>query len=259
VQEATITGEVQDELDAREQEALRAQGEIPRHIAVIMDGNGRWACSRGQNRVIGHHEGVVSVRDITETCVQLGVEYLTLYTFSTENWNRPSSEVDALMQLLIHTIRREADTLRRNRVKLRAIGDLSMLPDACRDELFDAINATRENARMTLTLALSYSGRSEIARAARKLAERVASGDLEVEAIDESTFAATLDTNDMPDPDLLIRTGGEYRVSNFLLWQLAYTEMYITDEFWPAFRRPQLYDAIRDFQSRDRRFGRVSS
>jgi undecaprenyl diphosphate synthase len=259
VQEAIITGQDQDESDVRAQEALRAHGELPRHIAVIMDGNGRWACSRGQDRVIGHHEGVISVRDVTEACVQLGVEYLTLYTFSTENWNRPSSEVDALMQLLIHTIRREVETLKRNRVRLQAIGDLSMLPDACRDELFDAINATHENARMTLTLALSYSGRSEIVRAVRTLAQRVASGELPLEQLDEDAFARSLDTHGMPDPDLLIRTGGEYRVSNFLLWQLAYTEMYITDEFWPAFRRTQLYEAIRDFQSRDRRFGRVSS
>jgi undecaprenyl diphosphate synthase len=257
VQDVTITEKDRDEGDVAVQDELIQHGQIPRHVAIIMDGNGRWACSRGQDRVIGHHEGVISVRDITEACVELGVEYLTLYTFSTENWNRPSSEVDALMQLLIHTIRRETDTLRRNRVRLRAIGDLSMLPDACRDELFDAINSTNDNARMTLTLALSYSGRSEIVRAARALAERVASGDIEIEAIDESLFASTLDTEGMPDPDLLIRTGGEYRVSNFLLWQLAYTEMYITDEFWPAFRRDQLYQAVRDYQSRDRRFGRV--
>lgn len=259
MQEITITGQEQDAADVRAQDELRMKGDMPRHIAIIMDGNGRWACSRGQDRVIGHHEGVISVRDVTEACVQLGVQYLTLYTFSTENWNRPSSEVDALMQLLIHTIRRETDRLKRNHVRLRTIGDLSRLPDACRDELFDAINATHENSRMTLTLALSYSGRSEITRAARKLAQLSASGELDPARIDEAMFANTLDTNDIPDPDLLIRTGGEYRVSNFLLWQLAYTEMYITDDFWPAFRRQQLYDAIRDFQSRERRFGRVST
>ncbi len=251
----TITGEEQSGADLQAQAALRENGEIPRHIAIIMDGNGRWANSRGQNRVIGHHEGVLSVRDITESCAQLGVEQLTLYTFSTENWNRPPSEVDALMQLLIHTIRSESDTLRKNDIRLTTIGDLSLLPDACRDELFDAIESTADNRRMTLCLAISYSGRSELRRAVQRIARRIAAGDMSADEVDESVIEDALDTRGVPDPDLLIRTGGEFRVSNFLLWQIAYTEMYITDEFWPAFRRQQLYDAIRDFQNRERRFG----
>lgn len=259
LEELTITGKQQSAADIESQDALRQNGQIPRHIAIIMDGNGRWARERGQDRVIGHHEGVRSVRDVTEACAQLGVEQLTLYTFSTENWNRPPHEVDALMQLLIHTIRSETSTLRKNDIRLTTIGDVSSLPDACRDELFDAINSTRTNSRMTLSLAISYSGRSEIIRAVRRLAERVAKGDISPSEIDERLFSETLDTVGVPDPDLLIRTGGEYRVSNFLLWQIAYTEMYITEDFWPSFRRNQLYDAIRDYQNRDRRFGRVSS
>lgn len=251
----TITGEEQTRADLEAQAELRANGEIPRHIAIIMDGNGRWARSRGQDRVIGHHEGVRSVRDITESCAQLGVEQLTLYTFSTENWNRPPSEVDALMQLLIHTIRSESDTLRRNDIRLTTIGDLSLLPDACRTELFDAIESTANNQRMTLCLAISYSGRSELKRAVKSIARRVAEGSLSPEDIDEAVIEHSLDTRGVADPDLLIRTGGEYRVSNFLLWQIAYTEMYITEEYWPAFRRQQLYDAILDFQNRERRFG----
>lgn len=251
----TITGQEQSDADVEAQASLRANGDIPRHIAVIMDGNGRWARSRGQNRVIGHHEGVVSVRDITESCAQLGVEQLTLYTFSTENWNRPPSEVDALMQLFIHTIRKETDTLRKNDIRLTAIGDLDKLPEACRGELFEAIDGTRHNRRMTLCLAISYSGRSELKRAFQRIARQVAAGEVLPEEIDEAMIERSLDTAGVPDPDLLIRTGGEYRVSNFLLWQIAYSEMYITDEFWPAFRREQLYEAIRDYQNRDRRFG----
>lgn len=222
-----------------------------------MDGNGRWARERGQNRVIGHHEGVESVRDVTEACAQLGVSYLTLYTFSTENWQRPTAEVDALMQLLIYTVRRETSTLQSNNIRLVTIGDVDQLPPACRAELDEAIASTAENDRMTLVMALSYSGRWEIARAARELARRVRDGELEPEEIDETLFSDALATAGLPDPDLLIRTGGEYRISNFLLWQLAYTEMYITDDFWPAFRRNELYEAIRSYQDRERRFGRV--
>lgn len=243
--------------DAVQQDALKRRGEIPRHIAVIMDGNGRWATRQGQSRVIGHHEGVTSVRDVTEACAQLGVGYLTLYTFSTENWHRPPGEVNALMQLLIHTVRRERDTLHKNRIRLQTIGDLSQLPPACRGELDEAMASTAGNDRMTLVLALSYSGRWEIVQAAQELARRVQRGDLAPEDVDEARLAACLTTASIPDPDLLIRTGGEFRVSNFLLWQLAYTELYITKQFWPAFRRPQLYQAIRSFQNRERRFGRV--
>ena len=245
--------------DAALQEALKARGDIPRHIAMIMDGNGRWARERGQSRVVGHHEGVESVRDITESCAQLGVDYLTLYTFSTENWNRPSKEVRALMRLLVHTIRRETETLTKNDIRLQAIGDLSMLPKEARRELNDAMEVTSDNRRMTLVMAISYSGRQEIVYAARKLAERVRSGELGPDEIDESLFSSALMTADIPDPDLLVRTGGEFRISNFLLGELAYTEMYITDRYWPAFRREALYEAIRDYQNRERRFGRVSS
>lgn len=256
-QELTITKKAQTQEDAALQEGLQQDGPIPRHIAIIMDGNGRWAKKRGQSRVIGHHEGVESVRDITEACAQLGVDYLTLYTFSTENWLRPVREVDALMQLLVHTIRRERKTLKRNNIRLQAIGNVDALPRRCLDELRETESATAHNSRMTLVLALSYSGRWEIAEAARALARRVKQGELDPEQIDEEAFAAALQRPEIPEPDLLIRTGGEYRVSNFLLWQLAYTEMYMTELFWPAFRRDQLYEAIREFQRRDRRFGRV--
>ena len=257
VQELTITGEAQTSEDAAQQEALRRHGEIPRHIAIIMDGNGRWAVERGHSRVVGHHEGVVSVRDVTEACAQLGVGHLTLYTFSTENWHRPRVEVNALMELLVHTIRREKETLLRNDIRLRAIGDLAQLPERCREELEETMGATSGGARMTLHLALSYSGRWEIAAAARALARRVREGGLDPDAIDEEALAAHLSTGGLPDPELLIRTGGEHRVSNFLLWQLAYAELYFTEAFWPAFRRAQLYEAIRDYQRRERRFGRV--
>ncbi|WP_228350609.1 isoprenyl transferase [Rhodocaloribacter litoris] len=243
--------------DKAVQAALRRRGPLPRHIAVIMDGNGRWARARGQLRYVGHYEGVESVRDVTEACAELGIEYLTLYTFSTENWHRPRNEVNALMQLLIRTLRREKETLHRNNIRLRALGDLSKLPEACRKELEEAMAETAGGTRMTLTLALSYSGRWELTEAMRGLARRVAAGELDPGAIDEATVGAALGTAGMPDPDLLIRTGGELRVSNFLLWQIAYAEFYVTDVLWPAFRRAQLYEAIRDFQDRDRRFGRV--
>ena len=257
MQQLTITGEAQTPEDAAAQEALRQGGEIPRHIAIIMDGNGRWAVERGHSRVVGHHEGVVSVRDVTEACAQLGVEHLTLYTFSTENWHRPRVEVNALMELLVHTIQREKETLLRNNIRLDAIGDLEQLPQRCREELEETVTATASGTRMALHLALSYSGRWEIAAAARELARRVQEGHLDPGAIDEAALAERLSTGSLPDPELLIRTGGEHRVSNFLLWQLAYAELYFTETFWPAFRRPQLYEAVRDFQRRDRRFGRV--
>ena len=236
-----------------------ARGEIPAHVAVIMDGNGRWARHRNRPRVLGHHEGVASVRDITESCAQLGVDYLTLYTFSTENWDRPSREVNALMELLIHTVERERERLNENNVRLQTIGDLSMLPRACQREIKEAQRTTAANTCLTLTLALSYSGRWDIMRAVREVARQVKAGRLEPDAIDEALFAKFLATSGIPDPDLLIRTGGEYRLSNFLLWQSAYTELFITDRYWPDFRREQLYEAIRDYQDRDRRFGRVQS
>ena len=258
-QDVSITGKAQTDEDAARQEALRRRGELPQHLAIIMDGNGRWAKERGHMRVKGHHEGVVSVRDITEACAQLGIDFLTLYTFSTENWGRPDREVNALMQLLVRTIRRERERLEENDIRLQALGDLSSLPAAGQRELEEAIEATAGNARMTLNLALSYSGRWDIVNAARTLARRAKAGEIDPEDIQEDLFASCLSTAGLPDPDLLIRTGGELRVSNFLLWQMAYTELYITDCFWPAFRREQLYEAIEDYQDRDRRYGRVKT
>ncbi len=246
-----------DPADIRVQQSLRQRGEIPRHIACIMDGNGRWAQRRDQHRSFGHYEGVSSVREVTETCVHVGVEYLTLYTFSTENWNRPAFEVNALMELLIRTIEKERETLMKNNVRLETIGDLSQLPKTCREALDETKAMTADNDTMTLTLALSYSGRWEIIDAVRQIARAVKEGDLDPAAVDEALFASYLDTAGMPDPDLIVRTGGEYRLSNFLLWQSAYTELYITDCYWPDFRSDALYRAIRTYQDRDRRFGRV--
>lgn len=243
--------------DARRQQALQERGEIPAHIACIMDGNGRWAKQREKARVVGHHEGVESVRDVTEACAELGVDYLTLYTFSTENWERPEPEIEALMELLVHTVKEERSTLMENDVRLRIIGDLEELPDSCQEALAQTRQATADNHRMTLTLALSYSGRWEILQAARALAEKVQDGTIAPEEIDASLFETHLDTQGMPDPDLLVRTGGEFRLSNFLLWQSAYTELYITEQYWPDFRRNQLYGAIQSYQDRDRRFGRI--
>ena len=245
------------EEDARRQQALKQRGEIPTHIACIMDGNGRWAQHREKARFVGHHEGVTSVREVTEACAEIGVDHLTLYTFSTENWERPDPEVNALMELLIHTVEEERATLIDNDIRLRTIGDLSDLPEACQEALDRTKEATASNHQMTLTLALSYSGRRELVQATRALAAQVQAGDLRPEDIDEEALERQLDTAGVPDPDLLIRTGGEYRLSNFLLWQSAYTELYITEKHWPAFRRPALYDAIRSFQDRDRRYGRI--
>lgn len=256
-QEITANGGKSKTRDNALLDDLKERGEIPRHVAIIMDGNGRWARERGQSRVVGHHEGVESVREITESCARLGVEYLTLYTFSTENWNRPPAEVRALMRLLVHTIRRETETLIKNNIRLQAIGDLSKLPPEARRELTGSMQATAKNDGMTLVMAISYSGRLEIVEAARRLARRVQEGTLSPDDIDEQLFASSLMLGGVPDPDLLIRTGGEFRISNFLLWELAYTEMYITPCFWPAFRTAQLCEAIRDFQNRERRFGRV--
>ncbi len=253
----SLTKEPQTDADAARQAALKARGEIPVHIAAIMDGNGRWAKQQGKGRVAGHREGVESVRDVTEACAQLGVQHLTLYTFSTENWQRPPTEVVALMELLVRTIRREVGRLQENDIRVITLGELDRLPKRAAVEMREAEDLTRDNTRMTLNLALSYSGRWELARAARLIAEAAAAGRLDPASVDEHTVAAHLTTTGMPDPDLLIRTGGDLRVSNFLLWQLAYTEIYLTQQFWPAFRRAALYDAIEDFQDRERRFGRV--
>ena len=256
VSTVSLTSEPQSAADAARQAALKADG-LPTHVACIMDGNGRWARARGKSRVAGHREGVESVRDITEACAQLGIAHLTLYTFSTENWSRPPAEVSALMELLVRTIRREVDRLQKNDIRVRTLGELDRLPKRAAAEMREAEALTAGNTRMTLNLALSYSGRWEIARAARHLAEAARDGRLDPASIDEATFEAHLDTAGMPDPDLLIRTGGDVRVSNFLLWQLAYTEIYVTEAFWPDFRRDQLYAAVEDFQHRERRFGRT--
>ena len=231
---------------------------LPQHIAVIMDGNGRWAKQQGKMRIFGHPNGVGAVRAISEAAAELGVKYLTLYAFSTENWNRSSIEVDALMKLLSKTISEELDTLNNNNIRLNAIGDLERLPKYNYDALIDTIEKTKNNSRMTLTLCLSYSGRWEITQAAKMIAEKVKSGELQTEQIDEKCFSTFLNTKDMPDPELLIRTSGEERLSNFLLWQLAYSEFYFTDKFWPDFGKEDLYEAIVDYQSRERRFGKTS-
>jgi undecaprenyl diphosphate synthase len=258
VPKPTLTGEPQPPEDAAAQDALQQRGRMPRHVAIIMDGNGRWAEDQDQARATGHREGVRSVRDITEACAQLGVPYLTLYTFSTENWERPDWEVNALMSLLVKTVRKERQRLLENGVRLRTIGDTSALPSACRRELDETADVTAGNERLTLSLALSYSGRWDLTRAAREIARRARNGDLAPDDVDEALVSDLLSTSALPDPDLLIRTGGEQRLSNFLLWEGAYAEMLVTDRHWPAFRREQLYDAVREFQDRDRRFGRVA-
>lgn len=244
--------------DKKLQEQLQKNGSIPNHIAIIMDGNGRWAKRRALPRVAGHNEGVNSVRDIVEACAQVGVKYLTLYTFSTENWKRPKEEVSILMRLLLSSLRDERDKLHRNNVRLRTIGNFSTLPQEVQDEFLDAIELTKKNTGLTLVLALSYSGRWDIVTAVRKITEEVKQGKTSPASITEELFARYLATNDIPDPDLLIRTSGEIRISNFLLWQLAYSEMYLTDIPWPEFRRKELYTAIEAFQTRERRYGLVS-
>jgi undecaprenyl diphosphate synthase len=244
--------------DKKLQDRLLETGEIPGHIAVIMDGNGRWAQRRGLPRISGHREGVNSVRDIVEACGQLGVKYLTLYAFSTENWKRPEEEISLLMRLLLKALRDEKDRLHQNEVKLKAIGDLSALPQDVQDELLEGIERMKENTGLTLILALSYSGRWDITNAVTRMFDDIRNGSLKKDHITQDLFASYLSTKDFPDPDLLIRTSGELRISNFLIWQLAYSELFISQDFWPAFRRKQLYEAIADFQRRERRYGMVS-
>lgn len=231
---------------------------LPQHIAVIMDGNGRWAKEKGKMRIFGHKNGVVAVRDTVEGAVELGIKYLTLYAFSTENWNRPKIEVTALMELLVSTINKETKTLMENGVRLNAIGDLKSLPAKCYRQLQEAIKKTKDNKNCTLTLALSYSSRWEIVDAVRKIAEKVEKQDLNVEEITEQVFSDHLNTAGIPDPELMIRTSGECRISNYLLWQLAYSELYFTPKLWPDFRREDLFEAVIDFQKRERRFGMTS-
>ena len=244
--------------DKRVQETLQGSGEIPRHIAIIMDGNGRWAKQHGMPRIAGHNEGVESVRDTVEACGQLGVQFLTLYAWSTENWKRPQEEVSLLMRLLLKALKDETDRLHTNNVRIKAIGDIAALPQDVQNELLEDIQKTNDNTGLTLTLALSYSGRWDLTQAIKHVAADLKAGKVSEADLNERLIAGYLSTAGTPDPDLLIRTSGEFRISNFLLWQLAYTEIYITKKYWPAFRRDELYDAIRDYQRRERRFGMVS-
>ena len=231
---------------------------LPQHIAVIMDGNGRWAKQKGKLRVFGHRNGVKAVRETTEAAAELGVKYLTLYAFSTENWSRPQTEVSALMKLLIETVRKELSTLTKNNIRLQAIGDLSKLPKATYKALMEGIEKTKNHTRMTLVLALNYSAKWEILEASKKLAQAAKENNLNPNDINEEVFSNALSTAGMPDPELLIRTSGEQRISNFLLWQIAYSELRFFPIFWPDFRKEHLYEAIVDFQNRERRFGKTS-
>ena len=231
---------------------------LPKHIAVIMDGNGRWAKKKGARRIFGHRNAVQAVRDITECCGELGVKYLTLYAFSTENWSRPKEEVEGLMELLVNTLKQEIGTLTENQVKLKTIGDTSHLPGNCQKNLEWAMNETKNNSGLTLILALSYSGRWEILEAAKRLASDVKEGKIQISDINEAAFSNYLKTSGIPDPELLIRTSGELRISNFLLWQIAYTELFITPTLWPDFTKEHLYEAIWSYQQRERRFGKTS-
>lgn len=241
-----------DKSEAALKQAIISGGEIPRHIAFIMDGNGRWAHKRGLPRIAGHRQGVKTVRKMVETGPEIGVEVMTFYTFSSENWRRPRIEVTALMELLLESINREIEDLKRNDVSLRVIGDLSALPAGPRKAMEQAITETRDNKGLKLVLAISYSGRSEIIKAVRRII------DAGVDDIDEASFMNYLDTTGLPDPDLLIRTSGEFRLSNFLLYQIAYSEIVVTEKFWPDFSRNDLYECIQYYQQRERRFGKTS-
>ena len=238
---------------------INKNANIPKHIAIIMDGNGRWAKQRSLPRVAGHHEGINSVREITRICGELGIKHLTLYTFSTENWDRPKTEVSALMKLLLTTIRKEVKQLHKNNVKLTTIGAFHDLPKSAQVGINEGIELTRSNTGLNLNLALSYGSRQEILNAVKQLASKIDNGYLTIDEINQEQFEKLLYTNKIPDPDFLVRTGGELRVSNFLLWQIAYTEIYITETYWPAFREKELLEAILDFQSRERRFGKVEA
>ncbi|HEX8331049.1 MAG TPA: isoprenyl transferase [Segetibacter sp.] len=231
---------------------------LPSHIAIIMDGNGRWAKEQGQDRLFGHYNGVESVRNIVEGCAELGVGYLTLYAFSTENWDRPEDEVNGLMELLVDTIRNEVETLNKNNIRLHVIGNLEMLPEYARNEMQEALDMTSHNTGLNLIMALSYSSRWEIVNAVQNIAVDVKEGKLNPQEITANTVEKYLCTCNIPDPELMIRTSGEYRISNFLLYQLAYSELYFTNTRWPDFRKHNLYEAILDFQGRERRFGKIS-
>lgn len=239
-------------------EDVKAKGNIPQHIALIMDGNGRWAKKRSMPRVAGHQRGVESVRQVVETCVGLGVKILTLYTFSTENWSRPKDEVSTLMRLIVRSLQSETDELNSNNIRLTTIGDFSSLPNVVQDELKAALDKTSRNDKMILNLALSYSGRWELVKAVKDISEQVLAGKIKPGEITEETVSQNLSTAGMLEPDLLIRSGGDFRISNFLLWQIAYSEIFISDVLWPDFRCKHLLEAIKDFQKRERRFGLVS-
>ena len=230
---------------------------LPKHVAIIMDGNGRWAREKGQDRLYGHFHGVESVRNIVEGAGEIGIQYLTLYAFSTENWDRPAQEVTGLMELLIETIKKEAADLKKNNIKLHVIGDMSMLPDRARKELQEVLDETHDNTSMHLIMALSYSSRWELVNAVKNIAVDVKNGKIEPETINQDTLQRYLTTSEFPDPELMIRTSGEYRISNFLLYQLAYAELYFTNVRWPDFRKENLYEAIIDYQNRERRFGKT--
>ena len=247
------------EEDRQRQEKIRNLGKFPNHLAVIMDGNGRWALERGLGRINGHQEGINSVRDIVKASSQLGIKYLTLYAFSNENWNRPADEVGGLMKILEFYLRKEFEELHKNQVRINPIGKLSSLPKVVQKLLHDAMEKTKDNQGLTLTLALSYSGRWDIVRAVQMISLDVRRGKVSPEDINEELFSSYLQTEDIPDPDFLIRTSGEMRLSNFLLWEMAYGEMYITRKFWPEFRRDDLYEALESFMSRERRYGRTTA
>ena len=232
-------------------------GDIPKHIAIIMDGNGRWATSHNLPRLAGHREGIKSVREIVRICGEIGIEYLTLYTFSSENWNRPVKEVSSIMKLLFSTIKKEVQNLHKNNVRLLAIGKLDDLPQKSYQEIMEGINKTKENTGLNLILALSYGSRQELLRAVRRIVDSSKIDEIKIDEIDEDMISKELYTSEIPDPDLLIRTGGENRISNFLLWQSAYTELYMVDVFWPEFREKELINSIEDYQARQRRFGRT--
>ena len=231
---------------------------LPKHLAIIMDGNGRWAKQKGLLRALGHESGTKAVRETVESCAKLGIQNLTLYAFSTENWNRPKLEVDTLMNLLIKSLKDELKTLQKNEIKLNSIGNISLLPKSAQKELLEVINKTKKNNRMTLTLALSYGAREELVSAIKAISDKVKNNIISSESIDETIINQHLYTHNLPDVDLLIRTSGEHRISNFLLWQIAYAELYFTDVLWPDFREENLYEAIISYQKRERRFGKTS-
>ena len=231
---------------------------IPKHVAIIMDGNGRWAKQQGFLRTIGHESGSKSLKKIIKECNNLGIEYLTLYTFSTENWNRPKMEVETLMRVLINSLKKEIPTMLEGNIKMNAIGDLDKLPKKARVQIDDAINKTKENTKMTLTLALSYGSREELVNVVKKISDKVKNNIISIDSIDDSIINEHLYTHNLPDVDLLIRTSGEHRISNFLLWQIAYSELYFTDVLWPDFKKQDLHEAIISYQKRERRFGKTS-